>query len=254
MISFNFAAIGQAFFSALFIFALHGILSYGGSDYDLIGGSRELAFSIMLLGWLTMIMELIGLKGRILYIHSWLICIIGSILAFLYVYPHGFFEAPSSAYNIFVYGSACLIPLVYWWRNRVDLTRKWEQKKATLQEFKERSNNPGDGIPPHEFWTLASLCFYKPSNIYLFLYPVWNRVYPEICPRNEFIQHYRDLMAMLPLENLVENWHVTWMEEFTQQLQADAPHYMHKPLSLNRAHRVVMSMETKTKREAGVKL
>jgi hypothetical protein len=252
-----------AFNAAAFIQALIGILTAGlchlillPFGFDMIGGSRELFVSLLIIAFVSAAMDIKGYKGWVIfYIPLWIVALIGAFIAFRmsntgmrYGFHHGNFSyihESVTGYTLFLYGSIVFIVVYYIRANRKYLPKMWEAKRTALRQLKYRV---GQGtINQEECWKELSKIYWKPPNLFLHGNPVWKALYGDVPSGDEFLVFYRDFMSLIDTDKLKKDRFKTWMMEFKVSLNTakSFSEFAYPPFALRRLGEIIDQMNGK---------
>ncbi|WP_306643586.1 hypothetical protein [Sanyastnella coralliicola] len=226
MIVFNFLAIAQALIAVLVVVALHFLLQLFGLDVDLIGGTYEAWASLLIIGFVSMMTETLGLRGRIFWIPVWMLAIAGSLFMFYtWNFPprYDYFKSEYVDVNTVpehitvLLGSALTIYLFF--KRNAAYWRKKFQKASEAMAGIRHMEQTGE-LTMQQFWANASHAYIDPPFLFLYAYWLWKILFPNSFTDFDFIVHYRDLLSRIDMESITKSGQREYLNSFLAAVNA----------------------------------
>ena len=202
-----------------------------------INGDLALMIELLAAAVITGYTDVKGIKGRLFFIPTWIVCILGS----LYILKTQFYGLESQ-YSLQVYISTAIILIVYYRLYKKEMRKNWERRKGLLDEFKNLSEFETSNTK--KFWEMASQIYFKPPITFLFMNPLWKILYKNTLSESEFLEYYKELMSKINIDDLEKSREKRWVAELKRALtNADNfDQYTHPHLSLTRLGNIIDSM------------
>jgi hypothetical protein len=245
-IIFNVYAVLQAIIAIAILGLLHLLLQLFNFDYDLLGGTREAPFSLLVLAFVTAYTDAKGLSGRLFFLPTWVVLIIGSLFVFYITY----FGAEKNNYQLFIWGISLLIIWFYLRKARKEIMIVWSKKKDALAALKNRLEATGKN--DEEYWKIASQVYYKPSNLFIHANPLWKFFFKDAISGDDFLQYYRSFINTIQVDRLTNSKHREWIKELKDALNNAATfiEYMHPASAFTRLANVIDNMNSHFKNQS----
>jgi len=252
--TFNAAAVIQALAGIILIGLIHLVLLPFG--FHMIGGNRELFVSLLILAFITATMDARGYKGWVLlYIPTWIAALIGAVIAFRLTYtgtklvedpsePFGMAYVPENTlgYALVLYTAIPLIVVYYIRTNRKYLVKNWETKLAALQQLSYRVE--AGILTPEERWKELANVYFNPPHFFLFMNPIWKRIFGDVPSGDDFLRFYRQFMGLVDIPALEKERFIRWMTEFKAAVDEAGTFavYQHPSFALQRLGELINKM------------
>ncbi|WP_298511308.1 hypothetical protein [uncultured Kordia sp.] len=239
-IIFNIYALFQAIIGVALLGLIQLVLPLFGYNYDLIGGTKEAFISLQILALIAAYLDAKGMKGSLFFLPTWLTLIIGSIFVFYITYDSDTFQK-----NQFIlYMSSIAIVAIYVKLNQRELRKKWKKRKHTLEmlQLKIKSNS----ITQVEYWKIASHLLYNPSFFFLYLNPLWTKIYPNTITADEFLQYYKEFINTIDIDTIKNKRYNKWTRSLKESLNKPGTYseYKHLTFSFSRLANTIDHMNS----------
>lgn len=210
IIVFNIAAIFQALLGLLIFTVLYGILwPFGNTAENFFFGNGSEFTLIILYGFMTSVMDLSGLKGRLFWLPTWIVCIIATLFLNNSRFIMG---QPSVWVNIFAFSIALFYILMYTRK----VKREWGIAKMALKQITESFSVIDDEV----FWRMAAASFYSPHWMFKNLYFLWAPLFGRIVSDSDVMTHYRSLLNCKQFEEITSEDYRAWMIELREKFDS----------------------------------
>ncbi|UAY50972.1 hypothetical protein [Ferruginibacter albus] len=203
-----------AFFQALLIVLI--CICYTFIDDRLLHLTNEIsiekfyAFFLQIAAFICVIMDVKGLHGRVLFLPTWLLCIVTSI----FLGEIGWQDKSPMLWILLAL--SILIIFIYIYKMPAHLRKEWSEKKAAANQLKLAiSKNP---ISDKDFWSIASNMFYSPSLLFTFCYSAWKFIFRHAIDEQEVLEHYRFMINTMPIDTIKGNRYKNWMISLKKEL------------------------------------
>ncbi len=219
-----------AFIQALILGTILGILYLINIEALLPGVPDWIAVNVFLYTSFFIVckMDLNGIKGRVFFLPTWLILII------LTLYSAKDRNAPEWAFWLTL---VLAVLLLVRFASKMDNRFKADFQNARIAAGSLQYIDTTTDEGKKKFWATATNAFIKPTNFYLFLYPLFKVLYPYSVTRDEFVAHYSELVPVLKKEVDKEKF-IRWLENFEQSLTFKE-NYSHEPFSVGRVETII---------------
>lgn len=234
-IVFNFFAIIQVIVLLLFWFFLYLITEFLGIGSN-VNDNVALIYKMLAASVITGYLDIRGLKGKLFYLPTWLVCIIVAIF-FLQIFLS---DVLRLKHGVFVYIISVLIIWGYYALYKIALRKKWEQKKMLLLELQKKMENE-EAINSEEYWTMASQVHFKPPYIFLYFGFIWKLLFKNIIDGNDFLNYYKVFLNSIDLKEVQKENHKMWIVDFKESVAKakSFDDYEHPLFSISRLGNII---------------